>query len=450
MTQINCGCAGKTPLDRIVRPARDRVSRRLAGTGVRFAGDLDCALLPRTDTVDHVHVADDRSTADRPQGASTGPALDGSARSWAVSTVLATTKDASSVERFTDVLERGYRSLTGGGLTVVGKAHSVQVLGATSTVQCSDVFTPVGDRRPGFRAANVDFVHAFPGLDPAKQAGIATVHALNDCYAVGAAADAVVRPIVAVPETAGRPDPDTLARWYRRRAPPGATVRGPQCITHDGRDWLFGATVTTTVDRIPPIHTHRLAPGDGVLLTRPLGALAWYAHAENVGDDEMRRAAAAELLDGHASVADTIRAFSPEPGDAFDAAQHVKVTTDISGPGLLGVARLPANAGCRLRVDSLPFLDQDAIEAARDRWLVPDATIGTNGPIAVFARDSVLEAVAARLAVTGGDPHRIGELEPAGGPILTADTIPLDAYIENTAIHPGSGSRRVAMGESDR
>lgn len=450
MTQVNCGCTGKTPLDRVVRPARARVSRRLAETAVRFAGDLDCALLPRTDAVEHVHVAGDEPTDEPTPDSGGGPARTASARSWAVSTVLASTEDASSVERFTDVLERGYRTLTGGAPTVVGKAHSVQIPKSTKTVQCSDVFTPVGDRRPGFRAANVDVIHAFPELDPEEQAGIATVHALNDCYAIGAAADSVVRPIVALPETADRPDPGTVTRWYRRHAPPGTTVRDPQCVTHDGRDWLFGATATATVDRIPPVHTHRLTPGDGLLLTRPFGAVTWFAYAASVGDDDMRRAAAAELLDGHASIAETLRAFSPEPGENFDPTRHVKVTTDVSGPGLPGVARLPARAGCRLRVDSLPFLDRAAVDAARDRWLVPDATIGTNGPIAVFARDNVLEALETQLVDEGGDPRRIGELESAAGPILTAERVPLAAYIENTAIHTDTGASGVAMGELDR
>lgn len=450
MTPVNCGCAGKTPLDRIVRPARARVSHRLAETNVRFAGDLDCALLPRTEAVEHVHVGGDGSTVARTQGTSDGAARDASGRSWAVSAILASTDDATSVAQFTDVLERGYRALTGGAPTVVGKAHSVQIPDATKTNQVSDVFTPVGDRRPGFRAANVDVIHAFPGLDPGEQAGIATVHALNDCYAIGAAADAVVHPIVALPETGYRSEPATIANWYRRHAPPGTTVRNPQCVVHDGGACLYGATVTATVDRIPPIHTHRLTPGDGVLLTRQLGAVAWYAHAASVDDEDLRRAATAELLDGHETVAETIRAFSPEPGDVFDPTRHIKVATDVSGPGLLGVARLPERAGCRLRVDALPFLDRAAVDAARERWLLPDATIGTNGPIAVFAHENVLDAVEAELVDADCDPHRIGELERTGGQILTAKSVSLDAYVEDRAIYTDAGASRASWGERDR
>ena len=43
-----CGCAGKTSLERVVRPALADVRAELAADGIKVAGDLEAGLLPNT------------------------------------------------------------------------------------------------------------------------------------------------------------------------------------------------------------------------------------------------------------------------------------------------------------------------------------------------------------------------------------------------------------------
>lgn len=422
---VNCGCAGKTPLERIVHPARRKARATLAASSAHLAGALDSGLLPLTDGLDRELVV---RGIDSPERATL------SGRTWALSAVLPSVDDTRTADRFRDLLEREYSGL-GDGPTVIAKGHSVQLPDATRSVHATELLRPTGPRRPGFRAGNVDLIHAFPKLDPPDQAAVATAHAFNDCYAYGATGDRTLRPFVAVP-TDDCPRATTVTRWYRQRVPSSVTVLDPAIIPHDGEGWLYGAAVTATTDRVPPIHRGRLRAGDEVLLHRPLGAVACYAQALEDGDEALKRTATTHLRADHETVGEIVRAFRPEPWDAFDPDRHVKLATDVSGPGIAGIARLVEGKGFSLRVDDLPFLDSRAVTRAREQWLVPDATIGTNGPLAFIGRSSVLDRVASRLREKGVAGHRLGTVVDSPGPSLRGDdAVSVAAYVEDPITH---------------
>lgn len=419
-----CGCAGKTPLDRVVLPARERMRPRLRAAGVSLPDLPDVTLLPNTTTLRRVT---DQCALDGKPGAvepTDAPAT------WTLAATFADHALGADAETFAARVGDAYAALGRAGAHVVlGKGHAVQLDAASAAIQWFEHLVPAGDRRPGYRVANVDVVHAFPALDPVQQARIASHHALNDCYAAGGTEEREVRPLVAAPADAA-PAAGAVREWYREAT--GATVHPAAVVEHDGDGWLFGATATATTARRPAIRVDALDPGFEVLVHRSFGALACYSHAVETGDDDLRQRALAALTDDHQHVARALAPLRPAADESFDPARHVAVVTDVSGPGVRGLADLVARAGHRLHLADLPLWDRAALDAARRAWTVPDVTVETNGPLAVFARPAVLDSVADRLAALDHlEPTRIAEVRPDDGRHLSvAADQPLADYAE--------------------
>lgn len=316
------------------------------------------------------------------------------------------------------------------------KGHSIQLEGATEQTVWGERLVPSGRRRPGYRAVNVDVIHAFPGLAPERQAAVATFHALNDCYAQGAAEEREVRPIVAVPDGTDLGS-ERVERWYRAAAPETVGVREPSIVVHDGRGWQFGAAATAATGRTPPVRRAAIEAGDEVTVHRPLGALALYAGTVGTGgppsapvDSSVRDRAIEALTSDHAAVARAVAASHPAPEEAFDPDRHLKWVCDVSGPGIGGLLDATKSESVGLRLEALPVLDQDAIEAVRDRWVVPDVTVETNGPLAAIGSPTALERFERRLeGISGTDPTRIGRVTGDRG-LQWADGVDLERYVE--------------------
>jgi hypothetical protein len=431
--ELPCGCMGKTSLDRVVHPARRRVRHRLAAAGVYLTGALDCGLLPRRESLDRSRA---RVVLDGDGSVRRSSASGTATPAWSLAAVLAAAGTGASVPAFADVLRAGYGELSAGGRLTVAKGHSVQVPNADRTVIASERLRPRGERRPGYVAGNVDVVHAFPGIEPETQATIASAHALNDCYAYGATQKRVLRPLVGVPATADEPTPDEIEAWYRDGLSADVALRRPTSIRHGGTGRLFGATVTAEFTHVPPIQTGRVEPDDVVLLSRPLGAVAALAAAREAGDAAACERFTSILAADHVDVGRIVSAFSPDTHTDFDPDRHLKLATDVSGPGVGGVADTVARRGCRLHVERLPFVDGDAVRRSRRRWLVPDATIGTNGPIAMVGRPPAVGRVEARLRAVGCRPVRLGRIEAGDGPGIasTADGLQLSEFLEDVSL----------------
>lgn len=439
---LPCGCAGKTALGRVVRPARERARSRLAGSGVYLAGDLEAGLVPRTERLERVagSVSLSDTGVERPWR---GPAPD---EAWGMGAVLAAPDAGRSAAAFADVLEVGYTAPPVRDRLLVAKGHSVQVVGTDRTTVALDLLRPHGSRRPGYVVGNVDVVHGFPGLDPETQAAIAGAHALNDCYAYGATTDRTLRPVVGVPAGVDRPAPERVRAWYQRALPRALDLLEPTVVRHGGRGWLFGASVTAEIDHAPPVHAGRVEPGDEVLLHRPLGAVAALAAARDRDDAPLRERALDTLQDDHAAVGAAIAATCPRVGagdERFDPARHLKVAVDVSGPGVGGVAGTVARSGNRLHVESTPFFDRAAVRHARRNWLLPDATIGTNGPVAMIGRSAAVDRVESALRDAGVDPVRLGRVVADEGretngerPVSTAAGVRLNGLTETACAQP--------------
>jgi hypothetical protein len=445
---LPCGCMGKTSLDGVVHPARRRVRGPLARAGVYLGGALECGLVPRRMALDRtearVVLDGDNDVRRTDTGDASNPVP-----AWGLVSVLAAPATGTGVSAFANALRRGYGALATGGRLVVAKGHSVQVAGTDQTTFAGDLLRPRGERRPGYVAGNIDVVHAFPNLDPATQAAVASEHALNDCYAYGGTNERVLRPVIGVPGTADAPTATTVQQWYCDDLPGGVALLPPTVFRHGGRGWLFGATATAELAHVPPVHAGRVEPGDAVLLHRPLGAVAALSAPRDDGDDAVRERAVSVLRADHADVGEVIASLSPVNGAGFDPDRHLKLATDVSGPGIGGVVDAVSGDGRRLHIESLPFVDRGAVAQARRQWLIPDATVGTNGPVAMVGRPEAIARAEARLRERGADPVRLGRVEAGSSGVSTADDVRLDRFVEDATLLRSAAGRDTPIPNDD-
>ncbi|MXR40386.1 hypothetical protein GRX01_03315 [Halobaculum sp. WSA2] len=442
-----CGCSGKTPLDRVVFPARDRVHEALDGTSVRLGSDADAAILADAAddggterAVDVVALGEERPTVP----------FDGDAGGNPIVTLACAFvgDDLADAERFGDALATAYAGLDGPEVTI-GKGHAVQVPGLSGGLLWLEHFRSTADpdsagaaRRSSIAdhlAANVDVVHAFPGLDPPEQARIAALNACNDVYAAGTTADRVVHPVVAAPAGVD-PSPSRATDWYRAGLPSDVSVRRGSVLAHGGEGWLLGASVTArggVGSTEPPI------PDDcGVLVTRPFGGLAAFALGTLDGDRGLRELGRDRLTRDARPVAEALATCRPDPGESFDPARHLARVTDVSGEGIGGIGRLVARDGRSLRLERLPILSGVA-EASVGHWRLPDVTVETNGSFAAVGTPSALARATDRLrSVERADPVRIGAVDGGDAPIRDAADGDPSRLVESAARWPTAEGER--------
>ena len=411
-----CGCAGKTSLDRVVRPA---LAALRADSSFTIAGEAEAGLLSNTAGIKRSVAGDDYEGGRFVAAAFVAP------------------ERGSDADSFRSLLSSAYRRWgegAGGSATVL-KGHSIQLGPGAESVVWGERFRPTGDRRPGYRAANVDVIHALPGIAPATQAAVASAHAFNDCYTQGASADRDLRPIVGVP-TEGTIAPDRVRGWYREAAAPEITVREPSIVVHGGRGWQFGASVLATTARTPPVRVGKIGAGDEVVLHRSPGALALLAgraDADEPIDEGVGGRAIEALAADHAPVAGAIQASCPRPQEVFDPERHLKWAGDVSGPGIGGLLDTAESAGCGLALDALPLFDRERLDAVRERWVVPDVTVETNGPIAAIGTPAALDRFERRLPeCPSADPTRIGSVTDGTGVLRLAGETNAERYIETS------------------
>lgn len=437
-----CGCAGKTPLSRVVLPARKRIATRLTGTSVRLGYDADAAVLPverdaeLDRTVDAVPL--DGTVPKQPFDAPADP--NDHNRIWTLAAAFLG-NNLADAKRLGVALGDAYAGLDGSPITI-GKGHAVQVPGTSSGDLWLEHLRPTrpADVNSGsVIAANVDVLHAFPTLSPATQARIATLNACNDLHAVGATADRTVRPLVVAP-MGSMPDSDRVTGWYCEGVPGDVTVLPASVRTHDSEGWLVGASATARVSAAPAKPS--LPNNCAVLLTRPLGALACFAHGVATDDNVTRERGLTYLRRDTKNIAEVLERFRPDVSESFNSTKHVARITDISGEGIAGITRLATRAEHSLRLHRLPLLS--GAEKAATTWTVPDATVETTGPFAVVATPAVLDRVMEQLeGVDSAAPVRIGTLVADGLPIVDATNTDLSRVIETAARWPSAGDADV-------
>jgi selenide,water dikinase len=174
-------------------------------------------------------------------------------------------------------------------------------------------------------------VDGFPALfeDPWRNARLTTLHACSDLWACGADVESV-QALVTIPEAAAPLQEElllqTLAGVRAVLDPLGASLIGGHTL--EARDGAGLALALTVVGRAPAERfwpKGPLQPGDGLVLTRPIGSGVLFAAA-------MAGEARPEWIDAALAVMEGNQA----PLVALLAAHGCRACTDVTGFGLLG------------------------------------------------------------------------------------------------------------------
>jgi selenide,water dikinase len=272
-----------------------------------------------------------------------------------------------------------------------------------------------------------------PVVDDARAFGrIAATNALNDVFAMGG------RPLLALSVTAFPEElpvtvlGDVLAGAAEAVREAGAILAGGHTIRDE--EPKYGLAVVGTVHPDGVWRKSTAAPGDVVLLTKPLGTgLVLQGVRDGVAPAGALEAATAAMCESNRDAADTLRSFVPH------------AVTDVTGFGLLGHAHETASrSGVRLVLDSasLPALP-GAVELAaggvrtggdrRNREFAgPHVTSTapeelealafdpqTAGGLLVTIAAETRAVVEATFAAAGLPLHAIGRVEAGRGVTLT-------------------------------
>jgi selenide, water dikinase len=290
----------------------------------------------------------------------------------------------------------------GGCAAKYSAARLEQLVGGLVTAEAADLLVgldPADDAavyRLDDETALVFTVDFFPPVvdDPRTFGRIAAANALNDVFAMGG------RPLLALSVTAFPEELPTetlgeiLAGAAETAREAGAILAGGHTIRDD--EPKYGLAVVGTVHPDGIWRKSTAAPGDAVLLTKPLGTgLVLQAVRDGRAPAGALEAAIATMVRLNREAADAVRPFEPN------------AVTDVTGFGLLGHAHETAlRSGVRIELDAaaLPALP-GALEVAA-------AGIRTGGDRRnrEFAGPHVESAAPAELETLAYDPQTAGGL----------------------------------------
>jgi len=206
--------------------------------------------------------------------------------------------------------------------------------------------------------------------DPVLMAEIATIHALGDIWAMGAAPQAGLLNIT-LPRMSEALQARTVAEISRTVArvltEAGAALVGGH--TTQGADLMIGLTVTGLCDAAP-ITLSGAGPGDALILTKPIG-IGTILAAEMRG-----KARGADVLACHAEM------IRPQ-GKAAAILSGAHAMTDVTGFGLAGhLAGMCTASGTGAELSAVPCLDgAEALAAAGIRSSLFEDNRAGAGPV---------------------------------------------------------------------
>jgi selenide,water dikinase len=290
----------------------------------------------------------------------------------------------------------------GGCAAKYSAARLEQLVGGLVTADAADLLVgldPADDAavyRLDDETALVFTVDFFPPVvdDPRTFGRIAAANALNDVFAMGG------RPLLALSVTAFPEELPTealgeiLAGAAETAREAGAILAGGHTIRDD--EPKYGLAVVGTVHPDGIWRKSTAAPGDAVLLTKPLGTgLVLQAVRDGRAPAGALEAAIATMVRLNREAADAVRPFEPN------------AVTDVTGFGLLGHAHETAlRSGVRIELDAA------ALPALPGALEVATAGIRTGGDRRnrEFAGPHVENAAPAELETLAYDPQTAGGL----------------------------------------
>lgn len=248
--------------------------------------------------------------------------------------------------------------------------------------------------------------------DPTAFGMIAAANSLSDVYAMGAKPLTALN-IVAFPQK-GEPGLEVLAQilagGYRKAAEAGVAIVGGHTV--DDKEPKYGLAVTG-VAHPDELFADRTAPGDLLILTKPLGTgiLATALKAE-LGPADVEQV----LIDNCARLNDR----AAEVARRFAA----RGVTDVTGFGLVLHALNLAKAGgvgCELWIDALPLLP--GVLECMDLGLIPGGTYANRRHAFTGDRLRIAESVTDAQVLLANDAQTSGGLLMALAPEKATDAL---------------------------
>ena len=369
---------------------------------------------------------------------------------------------AASADVFAKYVAKLYKALGSSRHKVwLGKGHSIVSTKKGAEFFMVDFIKAEGSR--GYVVANNDTIQVIDpseDLDSQLQIAVAVNNALNDLFTKGAWKDLHIAPVYDGP-SAYKASIKAKVEGYASSL--GKLVEAPQ---PDMGYLLLGATAYAYLDREPPLFYKQLDEGFVVVVTRPFGELAFFTTYVAVHTDEFllqrferevmsleqfereKRRVLEVMATPNLEVAKAIYEFLPDLGEAFDPASHIAATIDVSGPGVFVFKEVAEKAGVDIRLLDVPLMSDRISAFAAENYIMPDATAGTNGAIAIFAHKRLADELIQRLSkAPHARPLVIGEVVGKGEGRLVVPEWALK-YISSNKLREKLGARQILGGLS--
>ncbi len=269
--------------------------------------------------------------------------------------------------------------------------------------------------------------------DPVHAAG-ALCAALAPLTALGCHEELRAWPTVDAPSEGAR----ASALSALREAATGSGVRVEDAPAPGTGSLYLGATVAARAAHDPPGRHQDVAVGMEVAITRPFGDLApllvrlmarseaaLEERAEKAGFpmpelDRLAGLSRDALTTPDLTAARAIAAHRPPAGEAFEAANHIAATVDLSLEGAVGLVRFARRRGLDLRIHALPLAHEGLSRFATAEFLTDNATANAPGAIAIVAYPTALAQVEEWLDTEGRQVTPVATVTGIGAGRVTA------------------------------
>ncbi len=413
------GCAVKVDLIDVVYPALEMIREKLLENNIN--------VLPREDA--DIFVSREREEVKR--------LID-----WgefdadrAVSLIQVNQDTASSPRKFADFLFKVYTSIKTNRRLTVGKGHSIVTTIPTAEVAILDMFKLEGKELKSYTLANNDTIQIVDPLeDPGSQmqVDVAVSNSLNDLFTKGAFEDIRLIPVYDGPEE--------LRGELRRNFENYARKYGLQLVEEvqpRKGALMMGATVIARSDHELPTYYDQVREGDVIITSRRIGELTpinlylWALAVPEVLEEMEKRGISLSRVEKvknevislmmlpNLGPAKVIYNHLPEFGRTFSPDDHIKMTTDVTGPGIFVVKEFAEKAKVNVDLEEIPVFDEEIAEFATENFIIPNSTAGTNGAILIFCSRKIADQVMDELRKVGGEPAIIGKVTGRSEGVVT-------------------------------
>ena len=426
--ELACGCAVKVDLETVVYPAIRELRRRLLNKRFDIPSKRDAEIVGAGRKVEvhrRVYKLGFEMDMDLNDIRSINPQT-------CVAVFQVFQRYAGSYEKFTELLEPIYKRISESGANLrFGKGHSIVTTAPEESIAIFDFITvrePIAGKLLAINNDTVNIIDPTIGIGDKRQVIGALCNALNDLFVLGVHKELRVAPLIGVLDSSLRDKMIGHARNFCRELE-FEFVDVPQ---FNSRRLFIGGTVLGTTEKQPPTREELVKPGMDVVVTRPFGELspitvyvsslidgevASEVESRGIPLDELKRMKerAVEIISSpNIRAAKVVSEYLPKIGEGFNVEEHIPLASDISGPGIYIFAEIAERTNTSIEVSEVPLLFPEVSEYAAERFLMANATAGTNGAFLLITHENITEDVVKDFSRAGYSPRVIGKVRETG------------------------------------